>query len=180
VTLVDCTESVEPAREIMQAFRKICSKPVKAIVYTHNHTDHIGGTLAYLEYAKDNKCDIYAHEKTAEIIKSFISKTGSISFIRAARQFGQFLPSSEFINSGIGPCLYFNQETAQEIVLPTITFSHELNVIVSGVSMTLLHAPGETDDQIVVYLPERSVLCAADNIYKAFPNLYAIRGTPSR
>ena len=42
--------------------------------------------------------------------------------------------------------------------------------------MTLKHCPGETPDQIVVWLPEKKVLIAADNYYKSFPNLYAIRG----
>jgi glyoxylase-like metal-dependent hydrolase (beta-lactamase superfamily II) len=40
----------------------------------------------------------------------------------------------------------------------------------------LVHAPGETDDQVVVFLPADRVLFAADNFYEAFPNLYAIRG----
>jgi alkyl sulfatase BDS1-like metallo-beta-lactamase superfamily hydrolase len=42
------------------------------------------------------------------------------------------------------------------------------------------HAPGETDDQIFVWLPDRRVLMPGDNIYKAFPNLYTIRGTTHR
>ena len=46
--------------------------------------------------------------------------------------------------------------------------------------MTILHIPGETDDQIGVWIPESRTLLCADDIYKAFPNLYAIRGTPSR
>jgi alkyl sulfatase BDS1-like metallo-beta-lactamase superfamily hydrolase len=43
-----------------------------------------------------------------------------------------------------------------------------------------MHAPGETPDQIVVWLPERRVLLPADNFYHSFPNLYAIRGTAYR
>jgi len=41
----------------------------------------------------------------------------------------------------------------------------------------LVHAPGETNDQLFVWLPERRVLLPGDNVYKAFPNLYTIRGT---
>lgn len=103
-----------------------------------------------------------------------------IGFIRGARQFGQYLQKGQHINSGIGPCLIFDANTMVEYVMPTITFDTELEVRVQGVLLRLLHAPGETDDQIVVHLPEKRLLCAADNIYKAFPNLYAIRGTPTR
>lgn len=46
--------------------------------------------------------------------------------------------------------------------------------------MTILHIPGETPDQIGVWIPDKKVLLCADDIYKSFPNLYAIRGTPSR
>jgi len=48
------------------------------------------------------------------------------------------------------------------------------------VEFTLLHTPGETDDQITVWIPEWRVAMTADNIYEAFPNLYAIRGSPPR
>lgn len=43
LVIVDTTESEDAAREIMQQFRNISSKPVKAIVYTHFHADHVRG-----------------------------------------------------------------------------------------------------------------------------------------
>ena len=49
-----------------------------------------------------------------------------------------------------------------------------------GVEFTLIHTPGETNDQITVWIPEWKVAMSADNIYQAFPNLYAIRGSPPR
>jgi alkyl sulfatase BDS1-like metallo-beta-lactamase superfamily hydrolase len=177
---VDCMECPQTAEDVAEAFRKICTKPVVAIIYTHNHQDHTGGAKAFMKYAKDRKCDIYAHRLTSEIISKFVSKTGTIAFIRGARQFGQYLSNKQHINSGIGPCLTFDENTAFDVQLPTITFDSELVVTISGVLLKLIHVPGETDDQICVYLPQKSLLCPADNIYKAFPNLYAIRGTPTR
>jgi len=44
----------------------------------------------------------------------------------------------------------------------------------------VFHAPGETDDQLAVYIPELKMLCPADNVYPHFPNLYPIRGAPVR
>ena len=41
--IVDTTENVDRAREVMAAFREITYKPVKGIIYTHNHADHIWG-----------------------------------------------------------------------------------------------------------------------------------------
>ena len=46
--------------------------------------------------------------------------------------------------------------------------------------MEVLHIPGETDDQIGVWLKKDKVFLCADDMYEAFPNLYAIRGTTHR
>ena len=51
-------------------------------------------------------------------------------------------------------------------------------VLVLGLNITFIHVPGETSDHIAVWLPGRKVLLPADDIYRNYPNLYAIRGTP--
>ena len=53
-------------------------------------------------------------------------------------------------------------------------------IMYTGIEFTLIHTPGETDDQITVWFPGWKVALTADNIYEAFPNLYAIRGSPPR
>ena len=63
---------------------------------------------------------------------------------------------------------------------PTDVFKDKLEVKLAGFDLVLYHAPGETNDQIIVHWPERDVLFPADNIYGAFPNLYAVRGVPAR
>ena len=78
VIIVDCMESNEAANDAMEAFRAVCVKPVVAIVYTHNHTDHIGGVHTFLRYADNGQCDIYAHRTTSQLIKKFMGKTGTI------------------------------------------------------------------------------------------------------
>ncbi|CAN0595475.1 unnamed protein product, partial [Laminaria digitata] len=51
---------------------------------------------------------------------------------------------------------------------------------IAGVNVELVAAPGETDDELYVWLPESKVVFAGDNFYQSWPNLYAIRGTPYR
>ena len=65
-------------------------------------------------------------------------------------------------------------------VEPTNVFKDKLEVELAGLDLVLYHAPGETNDQIIVHWPERDVVFPADNIYMAFPNLYAVRGVPAR
>ena len=47
LVIVDTTESEEAAREILQHFRNISSKPIVAVVYTHNHPDHCRGAKVW-------------------------------------------------------------------------------------------------------------------------------------
>jgi alkyl sulfatase BDS1-like metallo-beta-lactamase superfamily hydrolase len=44
----------------------------------------------------------------------------------------------------------------------------------------LVEAHGETHDQLFIWLPRQRVLMPGDNYYRAFPNLYTIRGTTPR
>ena len=44
----------------------------------------------------------------------------------------------------------------------------------------MMHAPGETNGQTVIWIPEQKVMFCGDNFYYAFPNLYTIRGTSAR
>jgi uncharacterized sulfatase len=51
---------------------------------------------------------------------------------------------------------------------------------IAGIALELVANPGETDDELYVWMPDRKVLFAGDNFYRCLPNLYAIRGTPYR
>ena len=49
---------------------------------------------------------------------------------------------------------------------------------VAGLDVRLLHLPGETADHMGMHIASRKVLLCGDNVYQAFPALYALRGTP--
>lgn len=46
--VVDVTESVESGAEILKVFRNVTSKPIKALIFTHNHADHSYGAKVRL------------------------------------------------------------------------------------------------------------------------------------
>ncbi len=175
--IVDCTESNTVATKVKAAFDKISNKPVKAIIYTHNHADHIFGAEVM---AGTDDPDIYAHELTNYYIDRLLNVVQPIILLRSFRMFGTRLEEEAHINCGIGPRLDADENTDRSLLRPTITFDKELEVEIEGVQLKLVHAPGETNDQLFVWLPEKKTLLPGDNIYKAFPNLYTIRGTPAR
>lgn len=176
VIIVDTTESKTAARAIKAEFEKITTKPVKAVVYTHHHYDHINGGEVF---ANRGTPAVYAHQLLETMVQSN-AEIGNAMHRRNLRQFGVWLPDAARPNAGIGSKLVFDSPPYLSYLKPTQTFSDTLDVTVAGVKMKLVHAPGETDDQIYVWLPTKKALFAGDNYYLAFPNLYAIRGTPYR
>ena len=176
--IIDASDSVAEAEEVYSHFSKINSNPIKAIIYTHNHGDHTFGA-AYYYNLDEEKPMVIAHESTSEYVERIMGILNPIISKRSSRMFGTELPSGDVINVGIGPYLGVSQSPIGYIK-PNITFTDELKINIAGVDIELYHAPGETNDQLFVWLPKYKALMPGDNIYRTFPNLYTIRGTPHR
>ena len=174
VIIIDTMETKEAGREVWNDLKKLTKLPLKAIIYTHFHPDHIYGAEAF---AGKSNPEIYAHETTDNAVTRFISETAPIIGARSMRMYGTYLDQKAMINVGIGPFLSFGLNSTLGYIPPTKTFRDRLKIKVAGISLELIHAPGETDDQIYVWLADRKILMCGDNIYKSFPNLYTIRGT---
>ena len=176
--VVDTMESAEAAAPVRDEFRRISTAPLGAIVYTHNHADHIFGSAVF---AGDDKPEILAHAKFEPELARLAMMTRAAIWRRSMRQFGAMLPEAERTNCAIGPQLKNDAKATLVPLLPTRTFDGDrMELTVAGVRMELLHLPGETPDTIAVWLPDKRVLISGDNYYHSFPNLYAIRGTPNR
>lgn len=182
IIIVDTTESVDSAKAILAEFRKITDKPVKAVVYTHNHSDHTMGVKAFAseDDVKSGRVEIYAHETLMDTVISNASVIAPILGLRSAYSFGIALERGPegSVNEGIGPKLIIGQRS---FIAPNKTFKDSLDVEVAGVKLRLQHAPSETDDEIVVWLPYNKVLLTAEVIQgECFPNLHTLRGTKYR
>ena len=176
--IIDASDSVFEAEKIYSLFAEQNSNPIKAIIYTHNHGDHTFGTAFYLKNQKE-KPQIIAHEDTDYYVQRIMGILNPIITQRSTRMFGTLLPKEDFINVGIGASLNVSKSPTGYIK-PDITFQDTLKTNIAGIDIELYHAPGETDDQLFVWLPNHKSLMPGDNIYKTFPNLYTIRGTSHR
>jgi alkyl sulfatase BDS1-like metallo-beta-lactamase superfamily hydrolase len=181
VFIVDVLASVENAEAAKAEFDKITDKPIGALVYTHNHADHVFGGRGFVP---SGDVDVYAHETTNDYIDRVVNVLRPAIATRSARMFGNFLSREgpdRLVNAGIGPFLEAGHGGGSvSLIRPNKTFADALRVEICGVEVQLVHAPGETNDQIFVWLPGKKVLMPGDNVYKAFPNLYTIRGTLHR
>ena len=177
IIIIDTLMGPVSAKKALDAFREISDKPVTAILYTHSHSDHIGGASAF---AGEQKPAIYGteHFGSAEGVTKAVNAAKNA---RGIRQFGRKLPDKQKSNRGVAPANTYDKDRGEGYLAPTVTVPAEgMKTTISGVKLEFHPAPGETDDAMFIWLPEEKVLFAGDNFYHSFPNLYAIRGTAYR
>ncbi len=180
--IVDTGESAEQSRKVLAEFRKISDKPIKAIVYTHFHPDHINGVKGFVseEQVKSGEVQIYAQESLLDNVVTQGALVGPILSMRSGYSFGAALPDSDKqqMNAGLGPLAH---EGASTFIAPTITFKDKLDTTIAGLPVQFLHVPSEAPDEIVLYLPDNRVLISAEVTQgPTLPNIHTLRGTKFR
>lgn len=180
VTIIDTTESTKAGENILAEFRKLTDKPIARIIYTHSHRDHICGASVFSP--KGDIPILASANFSSDLIgvdPNAIAPNKSLGR-RTQAQFGIGLPPTARVNLGCGPGDRPMEGLGAGYLEPTKRIESDCDIDLDGVAARLIMAPGETDDHMVVWLPDVGVLFCGDNWYHAFPNLYAIRGTPFR
>lgn len=177
VILVDALDSDERAKRLRQKIAEVTDKPVKTIIFTHGHPDHRGGAAAFEDTAEE----IIAHGPMKPVLGRMNQLDGILSK-RGVRQHGYLLTEEEAITQGIGIREGHCVKDGEYRFLNPTTIYHESRVerSIDGVNFVFIAAVGETDDTMLVWLPDEKALCCGDNYYGTFPNLYAIRGSQYR
>ncbi|MCX6050112.1 MAG: MBL fold metallo-hydrolase [Chloroflexi bacterium] len=126
----------------MALVRPLLDNKELIIVYSHADWDHVWGTVG-LDYGEE---PIVAQ---AECLARF-STDAPVT-----------LQKKQTTEPGVW----------DEVVLvtPTLTFQAEYALDLGGVTLTLQHLPGHTEDCIVGFIPEWGILLAGDTIETPFP-----------
>ncbi len=162
LVVIDTTESPTVAGDILAQLRKITDKPIRRIIYTHFHGDHVNGTRLLMA---DHPQVIAQELHTVEM-----QKYRALALYNRrlnGLQFG-FTLAPEERGISLAP------EVVQGVigyVFPTVTFDKELKFEEGGVRFELYHAPGETNDHLIVWLPDEKALFPGDLYYNSFPML---------
>lgn len=186
IVVIDTTEAVSAAKRIYEDFCAIDPRhaglPVKAVVYTHNHTDHTGGVRAFVDDSDlaAGRIEIIAHRTLMDTVINNANLVAPILATRSAYSFGTLLPAGATgkVNAGIGPVLVAEPAS---FFAPTLVFDDTLDIVLAGVRFEFRYAPSEADDEIVMWLPELGVLLSAEVIQgECLANVHTLRGTRYR
>ncbi len=118
--------------EVVDFIQHFARQGVRYVINTHYHADHTYGNYLLSE------AEVIAHRRCREIL----AKLGPEGLAKAREE---------------------NPELAEvELHLPDITFETELYVHLGPRTLHLMHAPGHTDDSIVVMVEGDKILFAGD------------------
>ncbi len=106
------------------------------IVYSHADWDHVWGTAAF-----ERNTPVIAHRLCRERFTTDVPRT-----------------LAEFRRDQPGTW------DKVELRPPILTFEHELDVDLGGLTVQLRHLPGHTPDSIVAFAPELNLLLAGDTV----------------
>ncbi|MBW2380577.1 MAG: MBL fold metallo-hydrolase [Deltaproteobacteria bacterium] len=153
-------------------FDAIDASPVRYILLTQGHVDHVGGVDLFRD--EGTQLVAQAHNQPHQ------TDDGRIAAFRASRSAFAFADAIarawKHIQENVGGGI-----PAQSRPTPDITFDDRYELELGGVRMELLWTPGgETTDSMVVWLPDHEVCCFCGNLFSAlfghFPNLVTVRG----
>jgi uncharacterized sulfatase len=191
IIVIDPGQQVGGAERVRAEFERITDKPVLAIVYTHGHGDHTNGAPAF--YEPDAGIQVWARSNYDSESRR-VNEAGLQGGVRPSNTQGFDLLPEQKIGVGVAipperqpegnamvDGIARTQAPTARRVEPTHTLSEDrLTLEIAGVTLDLVSAPGETADQLYVWLPEQRVVFAGDNFYQSWPNVYPLRGTARR
>lgn len=153
-----------------RAFDAIDTSPVRAVLLTQGHFDHVGG----IDVVKDAASEVVAQANFTmwrddnERLETFRSRNSAFAFMDA------IIAAMEYARSvGVGTVPQGRPE-------PTLLVEDRLRLNIGGRELELIATPGgETFDSMVVWLPETRTLLSGNLFGPLFghvPNLVTIRG----
>ena len=151
-------------------FDSVSTEPTRYIILTQGHVDHVGG----VDFLKEEGTQVVAQAGNPEH-QAYDKRLAPFRGARSAFAFRDTLAQAvRDAQNDFGP------PPAQAAPTPDILFEDRTTLELGGLTIELLGIPGgETNDSLVVWLPQHEV-CIPGNLFSClfghFPNLVTVRG----
>lgn len=176
VIVVDTGLFTNRAKHALTDYRKLVDKPIVAIIYTHTHGDHRGGSPIFVK-AANKDIPIYGPDGWKERLDYDKSDQMELVKNRAMSQFGMLLPAGNTgtVGAGIGP-ITKTGDGASDFVLPNKTVPKSgMKLTISGVKMQFIPTPGDIESHMMVWLPDDKVMISGDTLGGTLPYISTAR-----
>jgi alkyl sulfatase BDS1-like metallo-beta-lactamase superfamily hydrolase len=178
--VVDPLTTAETAKAAFELVtEKLGARPIKAVIYTHSHSDHFGGVRGIVDQkdVEAGKIAIIAPEGFMKEVVSENILAGNAMTRRAQYQFGFTLPPGVEgqISSGIGQGVARGTIT---LIPPTQIIDHTGQELApDGVKVRFQYTPNtEAPAEMNFYLPDLRILDMAENANVTMHNVLTPRG----
>jgi len=146
--------------------------PVRYVILTQAHVDHVGGVDLFLEEGTD----VVAHSANV----ACQADDARIHAFRVRRSMPYWMDAITAADAHIRRHAGADGPPAQSTPTPTLTYDDTLDLELGGLRLQLLSVPGgETVDSTCIWLPDHGVALVG-NLFSALfghmPNLVTVRG----
>lgn len=142
VVVIDALGSPALATELLAQIRRVTPLPVRHVIVTHYHADHIYG----LQVLQAAGAEVIAHQGADEYLQSDTAQLR----LKASRE--ELFP-------------WIDERTV--LVAPDRRLAGATTLVLGGTRFEIGHAgPAHTPEDLVVWLPERRVLLAGDLVFR--------------
>lgn len=189
VLVVDSCYLPSTARGDIAQIREWTNKPVRYLLNTHWHNDHVMGNGAYREAFPS--LAIIAHKETGKDMDLLIPEAPrrSADFLTAQKrrletgksEDGKPLTQAE--KSQLADAITLRQMVVDDYKSfvyesPNLTFEHELNIDLGNREVQIKHlGRGNTTGDAIVYLPKEKILVTGDLLVHPLP--FTLDGYPT-
>ena len=144
---------------IVEQIRKVSDKPIKFLLNTHHHGDHVGGNEVFKQFAM-----IVAHDN---VRKRMLSSPTDIQrdyppMIENARKAG----NEQMVKALSDQLEWAKKVRVEEIPAPVMTYDSEMRIYIGDETIQVWHLPpAHTDGDSVVYFEKAKVLHMGDDLF---------------
>ncbi|MCX7617364.1 alkyl sulfatase dimerization domain-containing protein [Tepidiforma sp.] len=160
LVIVD-TSGRNHGQRVVEAIRAWDDRPIRNVVYTHGHFDHVGGMPAFDADAEARgypRPRVIAHANVPRRFDRYTRTAGYNATINARQFFARPEASAEEV------------EGWTRHRYPDVTYEESYRFEQGGLTFELRHGKGETDDHTWVWIPELKAICAGDFFIWRTPN----------